>query len=160
MRKFAYAPLAVMLSVVPQLHAGEIESEIAPFGYFKMPFGGHYVANKKPSYGLALAQTSRSGSGVSLSDNQRPPLLNLQFRGEELDAINLNGFNVLQKQVTYNANGGETTILGVNWKYVAAGVLVVGGTAWVCHKNEWDVFGCDDDDDDAPAPPPPAPPPT
>jgi hypothetical protein len=158
MRKFTYAPLAIMLSVVPQITAGMTDSETVPFRHFKMPFGEHYVSDQQSTYGLALAQTSRSGSTLSPSDSQLPPLLNLQFKGEELDAINLNGFNVLEKQVSYNANGGETTILGVNWKRVAAGALVVGGLAWTCHENEWDVFGYEDDDD-APAPPPPAPPP-
>jgi hypothetical protein len=158
MKKFAYAPLAVMLSVVPQIHAGEVGNEIMPFGYFKMPFGGQYVANQKPTYGLALGQTSHIGAGANLSENL-PPLINLQFKGEDLDALNLNGFNVLEKRVTYNANGNESTELGINWKYVAAGVLVVGGLAWACEEHEWDVFGCDDDDNDPPAPPPPAPPP-
>jgi hypothetical protein len=153
MRKLAYVPLAAILSVVPQIHAGETGNEFLPFGYFNMPFGGHYVTNQKPTYGLAFAQTSHFGSGISLSDNQHPPLLNLQFSGEELNAFNLNGFNVLEKQVTYNANGSETTILGVNWKYVAAGALIIGGAAWACHENDWDKFGCDDGSDSPPAPP-------
>jgi hypothetical protein len=156
MRKFAYAPLAVMLSVVPQIHAGETGDELLPFRYFKMPFGEHYVADRKSVYGLALARTS--DSSFTLPDNQLPPLLNLQFKGEQLEAINLNGFNVLEKRVTSDTNGSETTVFGVNWKYVAAGALVVGGVTWPCHENDWDVFGYEGEDD-LPTPPPPAPPP-
>jgi hypothetical protein len=155
MRKFAYAPLAVMLSVVPQIYAGEAGDDLMSSRYFKMPFGEHYVADQKSAYGFASPRTSDSSG--TLSDNQLPPLLNLQFNGEELDAINLNGFNVLERRVIHNTNGNETTVLGVNWKYVAAGALVAGGVAWPCHESDWDVFGYAGEDD--PPTPPPAPPP-
>jgi hypothetical protein len=146
-----------MLSVVPQLHAGEAEADLASFRDFKMPFGEHYVTDRKPAYDLGLTRTSRSGFNTTPPDNKRPPLLSLQFKGEELHAINLNGFNVLEKRVSYAPNGSETTVFKVNWKYVAASALVIEGVAWTSQENDWDVFGHDGDEDNPPPPPTPAP---
>lgn len=141
MKKFAYAPLAIMLAVVPQVQAGD---EIMPFGYMKMPFGGT-GAQQETTYGFSLAQTNSSAPGMNMFDSERPPLLNLQFKGEQLDALKLNGMNVLDKQVTYNADGTTTTNLGINWKYVAAGVLVLGGISYLCARNDWDNL-CDEEE--------------
>jgi len=137
MKRFAYAPLAIMLSVVPQI--GAAEGETVPFGYLKMPFGGPSGAKQETTYGFSLAQTNSSGSGVNLFDNSRPPLLNLQFKGDELDALKLNGLNVLEKQVRYNVDGTTTTTNNIIWKYVLAGGLTLGMIKWLCERHEWSI---------------------
>jgi len=142
MKKFAYAPLAIMLAIVPQVQAGDMGGEVVPFGYLKMPFGGA-SSQQDTTYGFSLAQTNSSVSGMNMFDSERPPLLNLQFKGDELDALKLNGLDVLDKQVTYNADGTTTTSMGINWKYVAAGVAVLGGISYLCARNNWDNL-CDE----------------
>ncbi len=140
-----------MLSVIPQI--GAAEGEMVPFGYLKMPFGGSSVAKQETTYGFSLAQTNSSSSGVNLFDNSRPPLLNLQFKEDELDAVKLNGLNVLEKQVRYNADGTTTTTNNINWGYVGYGALTLGVIGYLCHRNDWDLFGCDDHDSSYTPPP-------
>ena len=146
MKKFAYAPLAILLAIVPQVQAGDMGGEVVPFGYLKMHFGSA-SSQQDTTYGFSLAQTNSSASGMNMFDSERPPLLNLQFKGDELDALKLNGLDVLDKQVTYNVDGTTTTSLGINWNYALAGVAIAAGLSYFCARNDWDNL-CDDDDEE------------
>ncbi len=123
MKKFAYAPLAMMMAVAPQSHSGEV----VPFGYLNMPFGPG-ATQEAPAYGFSLAQTETSNSApvANLLDTKRPPLLDLRFKGDELDALELNGVNALNKSITYNADGTTSTEFGLDWQAIVIGGIAAG----------------------------------
>ncbi len=143
MRTFKYAPLAVMLAVVPQVNA---DSMPVPHAYVKVPFSGASPAQETPTFGFALEQNAAF-------NKKSTPMLNLEFKGEELDAVNINGLNVLEKTVTFDANGNAQTQSGINWKIVGWSALGVVAAAHIAcvhgHEQgmEWAGFGDDCDDD-------------
>jgi hypothetical protein len=125
MRSFKYAPLAVMLAIVPQVNADSLMGDVAPYAYMNVPFGGTTKSQDEMKYGLAMGQGGKSGS-LNLSGQNHPPLLNLEFKGEELNAVHLNGTNVLEKHIRYNANGVAQTENEINWWLVGGAVLLAG----------------------------------
>ena len=140
MKSFKYAPLAVMLAVVPQVNADTMMGDdVTPYAYLNVPFGGATKSQEQTQYGLALGRGANGGD-LHLNGQGRPPLLNLEFKGDQLDAVHLNGTNVLEKHIRYNANGVATTENEINWWLVGGAALLVG----LCVG---DVI-CDFDDDD------------
>lgn len=144
MKHFKYAPLAIMLSIIPQVQAEEdlVGRAFIPQAYMKVPFGGVSHEQEKITYGFSIKQNS------SFSNKHRP-MFNLEFRGEELESVNINGMNVLEKRVVYGANGSSETVGGINWEMVAWGVVGVTAAAhYACvYQNEtsmkWAGFGDD-----------------
>ncbi len=124
MRKVAYTLLTIALAVAPQLQA----DEIVPFGYVSIPFGNASNSRPAPSYGFSLAQaqtTTNEAPVVNLFDTDRPALADLRFQGAELSAFEVNGVNSLTEQITYNADGTQTTELVWDWKPFIIGLTGV-----------------------------------
>jgi len=140
-----YAPIAVMLSVMPQVQADSIESElggeIVPYTYLKVPFGGG--ANTKNDHTFGFAVNQSEGDSSKLFANQRPPLFNMEFKGETLNSVKLNGLNIVDKRISYNADGSEKTDYVIQWEYVVGAVVGFGALWAMCEHNEWDL--CHDD---------------
>ncbi len=136
MQKILLTLATFMLAVAPNIHADDIDTDAVPMAYFSMPFGNN--ADSIPSYGLQLArgQHDREG-GVNLFSSA--PYMDLNFRGTEVNAFELNGINTLEKVTTYNVNGDPQTTSSINWWLV--GIGAVGG--YILLKG-----GDDDDDDD------------
>jgi hypothetical protein len=127
---------------------------IVPMLYMNMPFGDSSSAKDVSSYGMALVTKAPSQIGsditapVNLLDSSSPRLLDMRFNQEGFDSLKLNGVSLVQRVITYNADGttnGETTTTDLSLEdwlmlgFGAAGVLCAA-----------DVI-CDDPDPDPPA---------
>ncbi len=140
---------ALLLSA-PTVQAQETTTEAVPVVYFNMPFGAA-ITPSEPTYGLKLAQVSKSQtSGVSLFNNRRPALLDFQLQGGEMKALSINGVNTLQQRLVHHADGTTTTQSDINWKYVGWGLLGFGAVWWWCEEQDWDLCGGDHDSDPDP----------
>ncbi|MCP4125570.1 MAG: hypothetical protein GY753_00740 [Gammaproteobacteria bacterium] len=116
--------LASFLLVVPGLQAQDLSTEPVPVAYINIPFGSG--ATQTPSsYGLQLARVEQDrAGGVNLFSST--PIADLKFNGSELEALNLNGVNTLQKVTRYNADGEAETSTEINWWVVGGAVIVAG----------------------------------
>jgi hypothetical protein len=146
MKQFKYAPLAAMLAVIPQVQAqGPLDEGTIPFAYMNQPFGGSTQSQSIPSFGFGVTQSGGSASGsLNLLNPERPPLFNLEYKGEDLTAINLNGNNVLDimSRFGYDANGEQSVADWLNSltkeQKVALGIgvgLAVWCVADFCHSH-------------------------
>ncbi len=111
MKQFKYAPLAAMLAVIPQVHAeSPLDEGAVPFAYMNQPFGGTTHTQNIPSFGFGVTQGGASSGTVNLLNPERPPLFNLEYKGDNLAAVNLNGNNVLDimGRYGYDANGDQS----------------------------------------------------
>ena len=143
MKSFKYAPLAVMLAIVPQVNADSLTGDVTPYAYLNVPFGGASKTQDETKYGFALGRDGEAGS-LNLSGQGQPPLLSLEFKSDELNAVHLNGTNVLEKHIRYNANGVAETENNINWWLVGGAVVLAG----LCIG---DVICNTDDDNNTPA---------
>jgi hypothetical protein len=136
MKQFKYAPLAAMLAVIPQVQAeSPLDEGAIPFAYLNQPFGGSSQSQNIPSFGLGVTQGEGSGT-LNLFNPERPPLFNLEYKGDSLTAINLNGNNMLDimGRFGYNANGEQS--VGEWWagltKEQQVAIMIGGGLAFWC----------------------------
>ncbi len=136
MKQFKYAPLAAMLAVIPQVHAeGPLEEGTIPFAYMNQPFGGATHTQNIPSFGFGVTQGPSSGT-VNLFNPERPPLFNLEYKGDNLAAVNLNGNNVLDimGRYGYDANGEQS--VGEWWAGLSneqqVAIMLGGGLLFWC----------------------------
>ncbi len=145
MKKLIFA-LAALMAVVPQLLANDIlPKNLTPVVYLDLPFGGS--TKSTPSYGL---QFTRGGFSLDESEQNSSPLngapvMDLRFRGNELDAFSIHGINTLNKQTILHLDGTTTTEYSVNW-WLVGGLAALGGAWWMCEENDWDLCGGDHGD--------------
>ena len=146
MRQYKYAPLVVMLSLIPQVQANDLESTMGkspvPYAYLKVPFGGASHTNDETTFGFAVSQSAGANHG-NLFNSRRPPLLNLEYKGDELESVRLNGLNIVDKHISYDANGIQKTNYDIQWEYVVGAVVGIGVLWAVCEDQNWNLCGGD-----------------
>jgi hypothetical protein len=140
MKQYLSAAAALLITVVPNLQAGELLAEPVPTAYVSMSFGGGTKATS--SYGLQLARLeSDAQQGVMLFDGKRSAYLDVKFSQGDLSGLSLNGtdFVALARQQGYNANGENSVQqwwggLSDNQKafFAVAGIAAIGCLADWC----------------------------
>ena len=127
MKSFFAGVAAALVLAAPNLYAQDRSSQAVPVVYFSMPFG---ISNtqSEPTYGLKLAQVSKTrNGGINLFNNRRPAFMDFQMKGTEMNALSINGINTLQQRLVHHADGSSSTQNSLNGKYMLYGLYMILG---------------------------------
>ena len=131
---------AMCLSAATGLAAagGSSYEEAVPMAYLSIPLGGSGGGLQQTSFGVGLARADyERNAGFNFMSNGKPRIVDVSFRGNELDALSFNGINTLQQKLIHNADGTTTTSTFINPNILIPAVVV---GAIIC------VEVCDDND--------------
>ncbi len=123
LKKYAYAPLAIMLALSAQTSSADNPSNMTSFAYLSIPLGATTQTQSEPTYGFAVSNGNRTND---LFSSKRPRLFDMSFRKNQLDNMQIHGISALEKTITHNANGTTDTTFGVNTGALVAGLVATG----------------------------------
>lgn len=152
-----FSALVVAIASSSLVTADNVGNEVMPMLYLKIPIGSKHSMHRDAEYGAAfgIVETSPNASGLDginrIRDTDRPRLLDLRFKQDGFESLEMNGVSLVQKIVKVNADGSTSEDAGLADLTTAQWILIGLGVGGVLCAT--DVI-CDDDNGSA-APPVP-----
>ncbi len=119
-RVFLLACLAAT-TALPAANASPMNDGPTVSAYLRMPLDGRSSAWEDPQFGLRLDRTQAAGSALT-----RPGIVDLKYRRDGLQGLDVLGVNTLGGGGSLNATGNQ------HGSWARVGLVVAGGALAMC----------------------------